>query len=348
MRNRRSSALDDTQVRSFPLFAIAYRRRVRAARTAGDRTRAWMWGGERFCELAKPFLKSSPATIFAFTSAARELFSAGRDRGMTLVLDHATAPRRHEMRLVAEEMQRFPGWARFAGKDDAIDDYHERQMAETRLAHRVICSSAFARDALIEQGVATEKIRRVPLGLDGGFPAAMPPKQPSGPLRVLFVGGDGLRKGIGYLHEAMRLLRAPSIQVKVAGDLELSEAGSTALSRHLELLGPVARAQVIELYAWADVLVLPSISDTFGLVVLEAMACGVPVIASRNTCGPDVIRGGEDGFVVPIRDAAAIASCLDRLAGDRGLLLAMAESARQRAGEFTSAQYCARLLAAIA
>jgi glycosyltransferase involved in cell wall biosynthesis len=80
-----------------------------------------------------------------------------------------------------------------------------------------------------------------------------------------------------------------------------------------------------------DVLVFPSLFEGFGLVVLEAMAQGTPVITTTHTCGPDIIEDGTDGFIVPIRSAEAIAQKLEVLSSDRGRLTAMKFAARRKA-----------------
>ncbi len=80
-----------------------------------------------------------------------------------------------------------------------------------------------------------------------------------------------------------------------------------------------------------DLLVFPSLFEGFGLVVLEAMAQGTPVITTGHTCGPDIIEDGTDGFIVPIRSAEAIAEKIDILAGDRERLMAMKIAARRKA-----------------
>ena len=77
------------------------------------------------------------------------------------------------------------------------------------------------------------------------------------------------------------------------------------------------------------------------------MAAGLPVIASTHSCGPDVIREGLDGFIVPVRDPQSIADRLDRLASDAGLLASMSQEATQRAADFTIDSYSDRLVSAI-
>lgn len=89
----------------------------------------------------------------------------------------------------------------------------------------------------------------------------------------------------------------------------------------------------------SDVFVFPSLFEGFGLVILEAMAQGLPVITTPHTAGPDLIADGVDGFIVPIRDAPAIAARLDSLHRDRDRLAAMGAAARAKAFSFTWTAY---------
>ncbi len=96
-----------------------------------------------------------------------------------------------------------------------------------------------------------------------------------------------------------------------------------------------------------DVLVFPSLFEGFGLVILEAMSQGLPVITTPHTAGPDIINEGHDGFIVPIRSSLAIAERLAWFAEHREETRAMGESARAKAAEFTWANYGARIVEAI-
>jgi glycosyltransferase involved in cell wall biosynthesis len=103
-----------------------------------------------------------------------------------------------------------------------------------------------------------------------------------------------------------------------------------------------------ELYNRASVVVFPSLNDGFGLVILEAMACRVPVIATENTGGPDVIRDGVDGFIIPIRDVEALKERLLWLYEHRDACREMGVNARKRVEEnFTVRHYGERLMANI-
>ena len=113
----------------------------------------------------------------------------------------------------------------------------------------------------------------------------------------------------------------------------------------MELTGPVPRSEVLAQYAWADVFFLPSLCEGSATVTYEALACGLPVVCTPNT--GSVVRDGIDGFVVPMRDAAAMADRLLQFHQDRDLLESASEQARQRASEFTLEAYRTRLKQAL-
>lgn len=347
---RLAPALDDARITAFATFGLRYKLAGRRASSAEQRTANWLWGGQQFARLCADALDDRVGAVYAFTSAAKELFAAARDRGASCWLDYATAPRAFEVGLIREEADRFRGWAQRPVEDGLTDAYLDRQRDEVALADRIVCGSSFAKRAIEAEGAEPSRTLVVPLGLaDHLFVDPAPggeERRPEG-LRVLFVGGDGLRKGIGYLEQALAILDRPEIQTRVAGNLELSDQALGMLSRRMEIMGTVARSEMPQLFRWADVLVLPSISDTFGMVILEAMAAGLPVIASENTSAPDIVREGTDGFVVPIRDPEAIARALDRFASDRSTAREMGFAARSRAADFTVSRYGQRLTAAL-
>lgn len=346
LRGRSSTRIPSRLVKSFPLFGFAYRSRVRRAKTEKERADAWIWGGRRFCELVVPGLAQPCDVVYGFSSAALELFEAAAEKGKRTCLDLATAPASVERALVREESLRFPEWALHTNEPGDWTEYDTRQRRELELADLVVCGSTFARSMAVSIGIADSKLRTIPLAIGGNRDRAPCNSRKGQGLRVLFAGNEGLRKGIGYLARAVTMLNASGVEVKVAGDLAISQAGLVSLSANMELLGSMPRTRIGELYNWADVLVLPSISDTFGLVILEAMEAGLPVITTPNTGGSDVVRDGIDGFVVPIRDPESIAEKLELLANDISLRCSMSDNARVRAAEFSLERYGQRLVEA--
>jgi glycosyltransferase involved in cell wall biosynthesis len=96
-----------------------------------------------------------------------------------------------------------------------------------------------------------------------------------------------------------------------------------------------------------DVFVFPSLFEGFGLVLLEALAMGLPIITTAHTAGPDLIQDGVEGFIVPIRDAAAIAERLEQLHREPARLAEMSRAARERARQFSWGKYEKTLAACV-
>jgi len=178
---------------------------------------------------------------------------------------------------------------------------------------------------------ARTPVRVIPytLGFASG-PVARLPSQGGG-LRILFVGRLVERKGVTHLIEAVRRLPPDSRpRLTVIGDgpertsLE-AQIARDGVSDRVTVRGRVSEAELKDAYASSDVLVLPSILDArgdtegLGVVLLEAMSYGVPVIGSNLGGITDIVRDGETGLLVPPGDPGQLAAALQRLARDRDL-----------------------------
>lgn len=347
LASRYTPGLPGRSVTQFPSFGFLHGRASRRAHDPSERTRAWLEGGSEFATRVAAHLGTSASAVYVFSSAGLEILQRARDLGQTGILDHATAPRRAEAHILRQEAERFPGWASSTENQAIVADYAGRQRAERACADVILCGSSYVRGLVEGEDGASRKVVVMPLGLAHPIPH-LPTRSYAGrALRVLYLGNEGLRKGVGDLAAAARMCESSSIEVRVGGDLGLTPQARATLRSDLDLLGPVDRAEVPRLFQWADVFVLPSLSETFGLVLLEAMAAGLPVITTPHTAGPDIIRDGEDGFIVPVRDPAAIAGKLDLLATKPALLEELSRNAHQRAREFTLERYSERLVKAI-
>jgi glycosyltransferase involved in cell wall biosynthesis len=173
---------------------------------------------------------------------------------------------------------------------------------------------------------------------------SVPARRRSGPLRVLTVGTVDLRKGAPYVLETAKRLQGQAT-FRMVGPIAVSASAQAELRGAVELTGAVPRSEVLAQYAWADVFFLPSLCEGSATATYEALACGLPVVCTPNT--GSVVRDGIDGFVVAVRDTAAMAERLRQLHQDRALLESASEQARQRADEFTLEAYRRRLMHAL-
>jgi starch synthase len=209
----------------------------------------------------------------------------------------------------------------------------EREEAEYAQADCITVPSAFAWQSFIRQGVPPQKVRRLPYGVDlARFARSGEPDARR--FDLLFVGGMSLQKGVPYLLQAYRALKHPAKSLKIAGTpspqliAHLSAKG--LWSPGIEVLGHVPQSELRHLMSRSHALVLPSVQDGFGMVLAQAMACGCPVIASENTGARDLFDDGQEGFIVPIRNAAALADRLQRLVDETGLRERMAAACIER------------------
>lgn len=198
------------------------------------------------------------------------------------------------------------------------------------------------RDELIQRGVPAAKVRLMPMGVY--VPDVLPESPPRQPQLVAFAGRLVEKKGVGVLLEAFHLLafKLPEVRLCVAGGgPELQryrrQAALWGLDRRIEFLGPVSHERVRGLFEQAAVAVMPSVTardgdaEGLGLVMLEAMAVGCPVIVTDLRAVRGVIRPGVNGLLFPERDALALGECIEQLLTDRPLASRLAVQGYQEA-----------------
>jgi starch synthase len=161
------------------------------------------------------------------------------------------------------------------------------------------------------------------------------------PLRVLFVGALIQRKGISYLLDAIEKLGSQVELTLIGRRFRPNRRVDEACSRW-RWFESLPHEEVLELMQEAEVLVLPSLTEGCALVVLEALACGLPVIVTPNTGSLEFVRDGREGFVVPICSSDAIAERLHTLNVNRELLAEMSRNAHAAAAEKSWESYRAR------
>jgi glycosyltransferase involved in cell wall biosynthesis len=247
--------------------------------------------------------------FFTYNTGALETLRALRRRGLIALVDQMDTGR-VAYDLVREEAAKWPGWE--PAPLPVSDAYFDRLAAEWEAAAGVIVNSDWTAQALARQGVPPEKIHVVPLAYEPPPPTTQPPRPPGRPLVVLWLGNVVLQKGIQYLIAAARLLADRPIRFVVVGHIGISRAAIESAPAAVEFVGRVTRDRAAEAYRSADLFVFPTLSDGFGLTQLEAMAHGLPVIATPN-CGA-VVDHGRDGLVVPAADAVALAAAIADLA----------------------------------
>lgn len=319
-----------------------YRRRIQA-KTHSDLTAADLWSAKEFCNLILKKGFGRATTVYTFNSAGLELLQTAKAQGLRTIMEQTIAPLWIEHQLLCQEQQAFPDWESPLLDNVFSERFSQKEQTEWSFSDVIFCGSEFVRESVAACGGPTERCVIVPYGVGVRF-SWMERLWHKGPLRVLTVGTIGLRKGSPYVLEAAKRLQGKA-EFRMVGPVHVLPQAESRLRSCIKLTGPVPRTEILSHYAWADVFLLPSICEGSASVVYEALATGLPVICTPNT--GSVVRDGVDGFIVPIRDPEAICAKLEQLAKDRELCMYLSSNARQRAAEFTMAEYGCRLVSAL-
>lgn len=305
-----------------------------------------LWAGRAFCRSVLRAGMDGATDVYAMSSAALEVLVEARRRGIRTVLEQPSAPCAVEIAIMAKEHEQWPAWEERKELTDVFERYSRREQEEWQHADIILCPSQFVADGIQLVGGPVERCRIVPYGVDlPNRRAKCEMRKTGSPLRVLSVGAVRLQKGVQYALEAAMKTGA-RCEFRWVGPVMVKPIAEKLLRSRLQLTGAVPRFEVEKHYDWADVFLLPSLSEGSATVVYEALARGIPVICTPNT--GSVVRDGIEGCLVPIRNSSAIAECLERLAADPDFRARLAANAYARAKEYSLASYGKRLLAALA
>ena len=242
--------------------------------------------------------------------------------GARLVSDVFIMPSAH--RIDTREALRFPEWGEAPVSPELAAHYDAISLAMMARSDALFCPSQSVIDDVADyMPAARAKCRLVRYGSSLSFP------EPNRPFakRVLFAGSLQLRKGVQYLAAAAARIAAidPDIHFVLAG-IATPQVAAQLRRSNVQLLGHLSRQRLREEFLCADVFAFPSLAEGSAGVVLEAMAAGVPIVATREA-GVD-FADGESGIVVPPTDVEALVAAILRIVSNRPLRAAMAASAR--------------------
>jgi D-inositol-3-phosphate glycosyltransferase len=221
---------------------------------------------------------------------------------------------------------------------------------------RIAVATPHERDQIARiYGISPQRLTIVPCGVDLQHFQPQERQQArdalglNGKPTLLFVGRPDPLKGGDILIQAAGLLQQPATVVMVGGNLEgdpeierlRAVAHAQGLEEEIRFAGAVPQEELPRFYSAADLLVVPSYYESFGLVAVESLACGTPVIASKVGGLQAIVRDGENGFLIPWRCAGLFAEKIDDVLSDATLLDELRASARP-----SVARYSWRMVAA--
>ena len=258
--------------------------------------------------------------------------SAKRKFGALFVLDVGSSHVLSMKKILETEQERLG-----ISKEFFSNRVIERELEEYEQADVITVPSKFAAQTFIENGVSADRIEVNVLGVDLSRFYVDELESPK-VFTVTFIGALSARKGLHILLEGFRLAAIPRAELLLIGTAQAETRKLMAgyESENIRVVGRLPHSELRSKLSQSSVFALPSIEDGFGMVILEALASGCPVIATDHTGGPDVIRHGVDGYIIPSGDSVALAEAMVRLYKDEKLLQTMRQNAGRRAKEIGS------------
>jgi alpha-maltose-1-phosphate synthase len=221
----------------------------------------------------------------------------------------------------------------------------EQKRKEIELADLTLVASRYV-ESTVREFHPQKAIARIPYGIDVEFWKPMPNLKKPGQLRFIYAGNVSVRKGIPLLIDAWSKAALRDAELSLVGSWGVAESKRRSLPPGVRWVPACSSQALRDHYRGSDVFVFPTYSDGFGLVLLEAMACGLPAIASEASIGPEIVTA-DSGFVAAPGDLDRMVDLLRWFDQHRDELPAMSRKARAEAARSTWSNYRQSLTGAV-
>lgn len=263
----------------------------------------------------------------AFSSFGLHTIRKAKDKGALTILERGSSHMQYQMAILEEEYCRAgikPGLAHPKIIEKELKEYEE--------VDYISIPSKFVKRTFLEKGIPERKLIHVPYGVNLQEFRQIPKRDNI--FRVVYAGAMTLQKGVHYLLQAFSELRLPQSELLLVGGF--SDEIASFFKKYegsYRWVGHVSQRELYKYYSEGSVFAFMSIQDGFGMVMAQAMACGLPVICTSNTGGEDIVREGAEGFIIPIRDVKALKERLVYLYENPEICKVMGLSAKERVGK---------------
>jgi glycosyltransferase involved in cell wall biosynthesis len=333
MKRRRISALPLDVVETRPFWEIM---RVLCTKTGGGAAmadRIWDHMSFDFTRHVARRITRSVGAVYAYEYGALEAFVAAEKHGIARILDFPSLNGREFEEQQRREKDLYPELK------DADEEYFaarfERRQArrdeEMARADVIITNSHITRESHIAGGADPDKIFAVPLGAP--LPIERVRARPlDGPLKIVWAGTFSIRKGAHHFLEAWRSVgKSGAATADIYGALALPDRIRRSTPSGVSFHGSIPHSSLLDVFETADILVFPTLSDGFGMVITEAFSRGLPVITTTRAGASDLVEHEKNGLLIPAGDPKAIARSLEWCLENRERLAQMRQAALQTA-----------------
>ena len=267
--------------------------------------------GRKIAALAK---KENVDVVISYDNNSLTLFKTLKETRPQIIriLDTSAANRVYMKDIYEKDFKISPEFAKKLKKECPIlrsDRILKRIKEEIQFTQYFLVGSAFVKRSLEYSGVDPSHIYVCPYGVDTGVfhRENLKVRKDDEPVRFVFVGGTKQLKGLSYMLEAFQKIDHKTATFTIIGKNDLDDDLKQKYARDVIFTGIMSHNEISALLQNFDVMIFPSLGEGFSLSMVEALACGLPIISSCNTGVNDYINDGINGFIVPIQNSVAIA-----------------------------------------
>jgi glycosyltransferase involved in cell wall biosynthesis len=262
--------------------------------------------------VAKHIKKKKDYKIFiGWSGMSLQQIKNVRQAGKLAILERGSSHILYQQKILEEEYARFD----LSYKPD--NRVIETELAEYEAADIISIPSTFVKRSFLEYGVDASKLFVNPYGAGSYFQPMKSEGLPGKKFTIVYLGTLSIQKGLIYLFQALQMLDIPtdSFEVHFIGaiDKDLQPTVNAMKLPNWQFLGHIPHYDLPAYLVNADVAIQPSLQEGLSMVIPQLLSLGIPVIASTNTGGEDIIRDQKNGFIVPIRSAEEIAGKINYL-----------------------------------
>lgn len=340
-----------SKLRTFPYRELA---RILAARYASPVIADLIWENAElaFDEwVSRMITRSEINGVHVYEHAGLACLRKAKMLGIAGIYEQPSQHHTFFTTIAEEQFRKYPELKTPANSlliDEKSKRRNRRRDEELALASLVICNSSFTKRTLISAGISSGKISVVPYAFPEPI-TSLPEKSPSRPLVFLSAGTQNLRKAAHLLYRAWRQCNfsAEEAELWIIGKMTLPPSLLQDMPGKVTIRNNISRNELLDVYSQAEMFVLPTLADGFGMVISEAMSRGLTVITTENSGGPDIIDEGSSGFFVRAGDVDSLAERLRWCVAHRDEVRSAGHEAWMRSKTYQWKDYRAKLLQTI-
>lgn len=324
---RNCPSLDDTEVVQYDviqnLILIAINRVAKLKKLYINLN---LYLSKKFAKKVASYAKKENVDALIMMGAApAAAFDDLRDTKIIKIFDMTSIAYNYQSMIMQEMLLKMPiEWRKYISTSSDENTISEL-MKNIISADHIICSSDFAKQSLIANEIPQDRIHVIRYGLEQNQKEHI--KRNSSKLELLYIGSVSCEKGIYFLLEAIKKINSYEISLTLVGKKYIDDELLEPYKRWCSFVGDIPHAQVKQYYCCSDIFILPTLFDSFGRVISEAMSYGLPVIGTDHAGAADYIDNGVNGFVISAGDIDSIADSILYFMNDRNEVKRMGSNA---------------------